>query len=111
MSFCAHIFALFVQFENYKAATIVIMWLLLSLDGVVCPCSPRLSFSYFCCCQYGAIYDKLSNNGAQSSFVIRNTHRSSTHTHKPPYVASILGKTLWLRVLAHAVLRVDPVTG
>lgn len=30
-SFCA----LFVQFENYKAATIVIMWLLLSSDGVV----------------------------------------------------------------------------
>lgn len=30
-----YIFALFVQFENYKAATIVIMWLLLSADGVV----------------------------------------------------------------------------
>lgn len=72
-SFCAHIhiiFALFVQFENYKAATIVIMWLLLSSDGVVGSLCGTLRvccglcFAYFCCCQYGAIYDKRSNNGA-----------------------------------------------
>lgn len=38
-------------------------------------------------------------------------NQKHTHTHIPPYVASILGKSLWLRVFAHAVLRVDPVTG